>query len=782
MKAYKIQIRGIVQGVGFRPFVWRIAEREKVVGYVRNESYGVVIFVQGEAVSIDRFLDSLRDELPPAARIDDMKITSVNINEKLNDFHIVESRATDEIGLIPADLAVCRDCVDEMFNSSNRRYLYPFINCTNCGPRFTIIRNVPYDRPMTTMSEFDMCDECRSEYENPANRRYHAQPISCYNCGPAYFLWERNNNKYPFSLRNHSATSIADMQNNIKRVAQIISSGGIVAVHGIGGFHLICDASNDKAVSRLRRWKNRQTKPFAVMAADIDIARTIAYIDDIEKQYLKSSSAPILLLKRRNNNIISELIAPGLAYIGIFLPYAPIHYLLFYYGAPAVIVATSGNKRDEPIAKDPEDAVKRLDIADVILFHNREIYNRADDSVAFVNGEKIYLIRRARGFIPCRYDVSGGNSLKILASGADMKGAIAVYNGKHIYPSQYIGEMSDPLAQNFWRETANNFLRWLRVEPDAVVCDLHPDYYSTRLAVEFANRRDIPVYKVQHHCAHAWSVIAEYNIKNPVIAVVFDGTGLGDDLETIWGGEFFYVKPEDMSCRRIGHIKKIVLPGGDAAAVKIYRMAYSYLIQAFGDDAKYVLKYLPMYKIISDFERNVLENIYSQSRHPMTTSAGRLFDAIASLIGLAFENEYEAYAPMKLEASAIIAYEKNSKEEVEPYQFTILENDEKIIDYSPMIRQIVNDVIAGNDVGIISLRFHKTVVEAIYKLVENMIVEYGTDTVVFSGGVFQNKLLMKLIYERFGDSLKKYFNEKNPSNDQGIALGQAFFAAKMRDV
>ena len=754
MKALIIKVYGVVQGVGFRPFVYRIANKFGISGFVRNESWGVRIFAQGEDEKIQNFLKCLRDEHPKAAVIESIETEETEPRKGVNSFVIEKSATADTIGLMPPDLATCDDCLSELFDPADRRYLYPFINCTNCGPRFTIVRKLPYDRPRTTMAKFNMCSDCRKEYENPLDRRYHAQPVSCAKCGPHYYLSIKNGKKF-------NSTNLID-SDAIEFAARLVSSGKIIAMQGIGGFHLICSARNDDAIARLREWKRRPTKPFAVMAANISSVKEIAHATQFEISQLSSPYAPIMLLRKRQGNSISRLIAPGLSRIGVMLPYAPAHHMLFRMGAPDVIIATSGNRRDEPIAKDPEDAMTRLDIADAILWYDREIHNRVDDSVGFELDGELILMRRARGFTPSRYQLSV-KCEPAVAFGADMKGGIAITDGKFIYPSQYLGEMEDPLAQDFLIETVNKFLEWLEIKPKAVIVDKHPDYHSRRLGIAFAKELGIPCFAVQHHKSHLWAVIAEQGIQEPVAAAIFDGTGYGDD-GNIWGGEFFVASPEG-TINRVGHVRIIPQPGGDAAAKKITRMALAYLIRIFGDGARKLS--LPLFERITDRELEFVKRVVEQSKPPLTTSMGRLFDAAAAIAGVAFENDYEAEAPMMLES---LAYPDIT---VKPYAYQVLEKEDLIeLNFDPTLKELSRDTEKKKPKEEIATRFHLTVAHATAMVLGILSEKYGVRIAAVSGGVFQNKTLLWMLKKLLSGKIELVYPLLNPANDQGIAVGQ----------
>ena len=754
MKALIIKVYGVVQGVGFRPFVYRIANKFGISGFVRNESWGVRIFAQGEDEKIQNFLKCLRDKRPKAAVIESIETEEIEPRKGVNSFVIEKSATADTIGLMPPDLATCDDCISELFDPADRRYLYPFINCTNCGPRFTIVHKLPYDRPRTTMAKFKMCTDCRKEYENPLDRRYHAQPVSCAKCGPHYYLSIKNGKKF-------NSTNLID-SDAIEFAARLVSSGKIIAMQGIGGFHLICSARNDDAIARLREWKRRPAKPFAVMAANISSVKEIAHATQLEISQLSSPYAPIMLLRKRQGNSISRLIATGLSRIGVMLPYAPAHHMLFRMGAPDVIIATSGNRRDEPIAKDPEDAMTRLDIADAILWYDREIHNRVDDSVGFELDGELILMRRARGFTPSRYQLSV-KCEPAVAFGADMKGGIAITDSKFIYPSQYLGEMEDPLAQDFLTETVNKFLEWLEIKPKAVIVDKHPDYHSRRLGIAFAKELGIPCFAVQHHKSHLWAVIAEQGIQEPVAAAIFDGTGYGDD-GNIWGGEFFVASPEG-TINRVGHVRIIPQPGGDAAAKKITRMALAYLIRIFGDDARKFS--LPLFERITDRELEFVKRVVEQSKPPLTTSMGRFFDAAAAIAGVAFENDYEAEAPMMLES---LAYPDIT---VKPYAYQVLEKEDLIeLNFDPTLQELSRDTEKKKPKEEIATRFHLTVAHATAMVLGILSEKYGVRIAAVSGGVFQNKTLLWMLKKLLSSKIELVYPLLNPANDQGIAVGQ----------
>lgn len=744
MKAVAIKVFGAVQGVGFRPFIWRIAKRENLVGFVRNENWGVYIIVEGNDENIGGFLKSLKEEVPPAAKIEKILVDEI-APQNFDGFTIEHSHIAKDPGLVPPDMAVCKNCLSEMNDPADRRYFYPFINCTDCGPRFTIVKELPYDRAKTTMSEFAICGKCKEEYENPADRRYHAQPVACPACGPEYKL-------------RIDGVDLGG-ENAIKVAARMLCDGKILAVHGIGGFHIMCDAGNDDAILRLREWKNRPTKPFALMARNIEVAKKIAEISRAEMEHLTSPWAPILLLRTKEPN---PLWAPGLDRVGIMLPYAPVHHLLFDFGAPEILIATSGNKQDEPITKSPESAFSTLDIAEAILWHNRPIHNRADDSVGVVFNGELMLTRRARGYVPARYELPC-QSTPAVAFGSDLKGAIAVSDGRFVYPSQFLCDQEHPMAQEFLMETIEKFLRWTGISQKIVLCDLHPDYHTTRLAQKFANKENLPLVQVQHHHAHALATMLENNVYEKVLALSLDGVGYGAD-GTIWGGEILLIGPKERGFKRVGHLQAFPQPGGDIASTKIARMCASVLIGEIGED---VLKMpIPLWKYLSANEIAFILNAVKTNRKPITSSLGRIFDSASAGLGIAFENSYEGEAPMKLEAVARKAKSGNI------LNFDVRECEGKqIIRFAPTIAHLVKLFLEGNDISELAMSFHITVAEAFSKAVKTLATKYSIETIIISGGVAQNTLLLSLFLEKL-NGLKLVLPKLNPPNDQGIAVGQ----------
>jgi hydrogenase maturation protein HypF len=748
--AKEIRIRGIVQGVGFRPFVHRLATEFGLKGYVLNDTEGVLVHIEGSDDAISALIDNIEKRAPKPSHINEIQISD-KPDTGAEGFVIVASEHREgEVTAISPDLATCEDCLRELFDPSDRRYFYPFINCTLCGPRYSIIRELPYDRPNTSMATFEMCEKCACEYSEIADRRYHAQPDACETCGPHYELLD--------STGDH-----IDTFDPIAEAAVMLHEGGIIAVKGIGGFHLMADAMNIDSIEKLRLRKLRPSKPFALMVFDIEAARKICEINDSEAEYLASPASPIILSKIQSTPKIKlpQTIAPGLDMMGIFLPYAPIHHILMRIAGLKFLIATSGNRRDEPIACDNEEAIHDLDgIADAFLVHNRDIIGRTDDSVGFVFEDELVLTRRSRGYVPraIRLPVLGE---PILAVGADLKGTFALTRHNEAYLSPYLGDLTGEKSVELFEEVLTRYLDWLKIAPKAVICDLHPDYQSTILAEKIAKERKIPLFRIQHHYAHALSVIAEHHLdQGKHVAVVFDGHGYGPD-NTIWGGEFLTV--DGTNFEREGHLHKVPQPGGDKAAKDARRMALSWAFTALGEDLETQIP-----EIVTSLGENagIILDIIAQERAPITSSAGRLFDAVACLSGVCEKNSFEGECPQKLTAIA-------DKDENSAYPFAILEN---ILDPSPAICEIIEDRRAKVSPSIISARFHNGLAGGIIEMASRIAEKIGTSSILLSGGVFQNPLLLKLVVEGLREAnLNPYWNRAIPPGDSGVALGQAYY-------
>lgn len=752
MESARIQITGIVQGVGFRPYVYGLASRHSLRGYCLNDSEGVVIEVQG--ASIGPFIDELRESPPPLARIDSIRVERLESGTEYDDFTIRESRVVPgKSVLVSPDMAVCPDCLREMLDPSDRRFLYPFINCTNCGPRYSIVLDIPYDRPKTTMACFVMCPDCDREYHDPGNRRFHAQPNACPACGPS--AWMHGNR----AENNYAA---------IEEAGKLLKEGAIVAVKGLGGFHLACDAMNPIAVSRLRERKRRSNKPFALMVPDLDAAKLISEASPEEQCALLDRTRPIVLLKKKALSGIGEAAAPGNSRFGVMLPYTPLHYLLFRASALKALVMTSGNLSEEPIVISNGEALKKLSgLADHFLLHDRDIYMRVDDSIARVERKRRLVLRRARGFAPEPIDLGAG-SVEVFAAGALLKNTFCITKGRNAILSQHMGDLENIEALEFYRETLRNLKNTFRAEPAVVAHDLHPDYLSTRFAVEYAKEHGIPdemVIAVQHHHAHIASAIAEHGLSGPVIGVAFDGTGLGMD-GNIWGGEFLVATRKDF--KRAAHLRYMRLPGGDAAAKEPWRMALSCLVDSCGTmDA---LK--GFQERIGGKAGIVAEMIRKGVNSPLTSSMGRLFDAAASIAGVRDDITFEA--------EAAIEFESIASEGEDAYPFELEGEGPITIDTRPLIRAMVKDANSGIPVGSMAGRFHSTIAEMVLRVSEILSSKTGINDVVLSGGVFQNRLLSELTEGKLrAAGFEVYRQERVPANDGGISLGQAAVAIEI---
>ena len=739
MIARRVEVGGIVQGVGFRPWVWTLATERGLRGWVRNSSSGVEIEVEGEASSLEAFIGALRGGGPPLARIEEVVVRAIEPAGRRG-FSILESRtAPGEFVPISPDIATCEACLAEMRDPADRRHRYPVINCTNCGPRFTIVRDIPYDRPNTTMAAFVMCPRCRAEYEDPANRRYHAQPVACPDCGPVLRL----------------------------EVGGAVVASREEALEAARG-RLACDAGNAEAVSRLREGKRREGKPFALMARSVEAIERDAVIDDAARDLLRSRERPVVLLKRRPESTIAGGVAPGRDRLGFMLPYTPLHDLLLAPepGYPDALVMTSANLSDEPIAYIDDEAKRRLDrIADAFLLHDRPIHMRTDDSVVarFRAGPSFF--RRARGYAPAPLRLPFGGPC-ILATGGELKNAFCLTRDDRAFVSHHIGDLMHEEARRSFEEGVEHFERIFRIRPEALVCDLHPDYAGTRYAVERAQRETLCLYTAQHQHAHIASCMAEHglDLDARVIGVSLDGTGYGDD-GAIWGGEFLvagYARYE-----RAAHLRYAPLPGGDAATRRPYRTALSWLREAgvdWSDD-------LPPVREATSEELDVLTGqLRVGINTPPTSSAGRLFDAFASLLGVCHRITYEAQAAAELEALASAA-----GGDAGGYRFEIAGGE---IDPSAAVREAADDVRRGEQAPTMALRFHRGFASVVCEMCSGIRERTGLDTVALSGGVWQNMLLLDdctATLER--DGFRVLTHRQVPANDGGLSLGQAAIGA-----
>ena len=751
--------------MGFRPAIFRYARSFKLTGFVRNDTDGVTIEVEGDTGEISHFGSGLHAVVPALARIDSITIEDIQPTGEAA-FRIIPSvSSSGGVPPIPADIATCPDCLAEMEDSSNRRYGYPFITCTACGPRFTLVRKTPYDRERTSMSAFRMCPECEREYNDPSDRRFHSETNSCGICGPRLELLDGEGRK------------LDPDEKALEGASQALLEGKIVAIKGIGGFHLACNALDAEAVKRLRNKKGRAEKPFAVMVRDLDEIAKLVKLDECDAELLASPVAPILIADRIAGANLPEEIAPGNHTLGIFVAYSPMHRLLFSSGLKALVM-TSGNKSEEPIAISNIEAVERLKgIADFYLVHDREILCRADDSIMKrINGTPV-VMRRSRGIVPegIPVPVAGPD---VLALGGELKNTIAILAGKYAYTSPYVGDLENPEAFDHFRESIERLQTFCDCRPSIIACDMHPGYMSTSFAERLVSSGQvegnaIKLVKVQHHHAHVVSCMAEHGINETVIGVSFDGTGYGPD-GTVWGGEFLVA--DNAGFNRAGMLRQVSMPGGDAAAREPYRMAASYIYEAFGPEPDpHLLESAGIsksdYRVFSAMMKNSVSC-------PLTSSAGRLFDAVSALLGICRQSTFEGQAAMALETMAM---DCGMNVKPEKYRAPVIEKNGKlVVDTVELFRQIAIDVLDGKDRNNIAMMFHSALTEAVVDVCRRIREKHSLEKVILSGGVFQNAIFSKLCQ----DSLKingfnVFAHGSVPPNDGGICVGQAVVAREV---
>jgi hydrogenase maturation protein HypF len=753
----RLRVAGIVQGVGFRPFVYRLALRHSLSGWVGNDAAGVILEAEGEPAALEAFGRDLVAQAPPLALV-----TSLTAEELPPlggaGFAIRESSRGEAMAtLISPDIATCDDCLAEMGDPADRRHRYPFINCTNCGPRYSIIRDIPYDRPRTTMAPFAMCPDCSREYHDPADRRFHAQPNACPVCGPR------------LSLLLADGTPAAPDLDPLAETIRLLRRGGIAAVKGLGGFHLAVDAADQGAVAELRRRKHREEKPMAVMVADLPAARRLVLLSPREEDELASPRRPILLARRRGRGGVADAVAPGNDFLGVMLPYAPLHHLLLREGGFAALVMTSANLSEEPICIANDEAVARLaGIADLFLVHDRDIHLPVDDSVVRVAAGDTRPVRRSRGFAPAPI-LLGRSHRPVLGLGAELKNTVCLLKGETAFLSQHVGDLANLEAYGFFRRTLDHLERILECRAGLLAHDLHPGYLSTRFALEQGDR---PAEGVQHHHAHAAACLAEHGLAGPALAVTFDGTGYGED-GTVWGGEFLVA--DLAGYRRAGHLSPVLLPGGDAAVREPWRLALAHLFLLDEGDP---LRLAPSLR--ERLEPVAVEVVGTMLRRRLnaipTTSAGRLFDAVASLAGVRDRVSYEGQAAMELEAAG------HGRRADRIYPFRLVgEGGVTVADTRPLIGAVAEDVARGEGTAAVSARFHATVARLILSVLERLREETGLGTVVLSGGVFQNLTLLEQTLDALaGGGFDVRAHRLLPTNDGGIALGQAVAAHARR--
>lgn len=762
----EILVQGTVQGVGFRPFIYNLATRFTLSGSVVNTGAGVVIEAQGEAALLDAFTTAIQKEAPPLAVIDSIDITKTQENPQSYEspeFSILSSNSQNIANTaIPPDINLCPDCLNELLDPTNRRYHYPFINCTNCGPRYTIIESIPYDRPKTSMKVFPMCTACDKEYNDPTNRRFHAQPNACPICGP--------------QVSFHNSTGrLLKVESPIAATVKALANDHVVAIRGLGGFHLSANACSTTAISTLRKRKNRPDKPLAIMVANIESANALCHINASEESLLQSFEHPIVLLKRKLEGTLATNIAPGIEELGVMLPYTPLHHLLFADKiCPDALVMTSGNISGSPICIKNSDALTRLcGLADNFLLHNREILTRVDDSVVKAVTDMPLILRRARGYAPAKLHTKL-ELPQILACGAGLKNTFSLTRDANIYPSQHIGDLDNLETDDFFQESIQHLKELYQIEPEAVACDLHPDYPSSR----YGTAQNLPCYKVQHHHAHAVAVMAEHGLTKPVLAIVLDGVGLGSD-GTLWGGEILKTGLTDF--QRLGHLSHLSMPGGDAAATEPWRMGLSALFATFGKEALARKNLPPALQHLDATKTKIiismLENAFNS---PLTSSCGRLFDAIASLLGLRQVMSYEGQAAMELEALAKRAKTDNWLDDLThnshiSHHNPLCYNEGKWeISSTEFVKTVVDEVHKKRNLSTIALHFHLMLIESVSQLVEHLAKETGIQQVVLSGGCMQNSLLLEgffSVLKRKG--LQVFTGNALPINDGAISIGQA---------
>ena len=788
--ARRLVVRGVVQGVGFRPFVYRLAHRHGLAGWVANSSSGVVIEVDGTDAVLSAFERDLTAEAPVLARIESVASEAVepeaaeHTAEPMSaaGFEIRTSEHDpSESTLICPDVAICPDCLAEFLDPSDRRHRYPFINCTNCGPRFSIIEGTPYDRPATSMRVFRMCERCQAEYDDPLDRRFHAQPNACPDCGPALELVMPGRPGEDLA-EMVLGRSYVRMPEQVAALAEsdpaaatrwLLRHGAIVGVRGLGGFHIAADAANDATVRALREKKNRPAKPFALMCRTLAVVRELAHVEPDEEEVLTSPWSPVVLLRKREGGRVSPLVAPNNAYLGIMLPYAPLHHLLFEDGLDALVM-TSANRSGEPIVETLAAAMERLPgITRTFLTHNREIVNRNDDSVVFVEAGRAMMSRRSRGYAPYPIDL-GTETAPVFACGTELKNTFTLLKGGRAFVSPHIGDMENQATLDLYEEMVGKFMEWFRFEPSVVAHDLHPDYLATRFARDFAaDRAGVQLVGVQHHHAHIASVMIENRVTSPVIGLALDGTGYGTDSR-IWGGEFLVA--DLTGFERVGHIRYIPLPGGDAAIRHPYRVALSHLHAAgvgnLRDTATRMFGDVP-----ADEMDLVVQQIEKGVNSIDTSSAGRLFDAASAILGVCHEISYEAQAAIELES---LLGDAGRAGGAGAYPYDIAEEDETlIVDPSRTVLALAESAVRGDPRDRSASQFHETVVAFCREVCGRVAAARGIGTVALSGGVFQNRYLLKRLSEVLAsDGLTVLVNREVPTNDGGVSLGQAIVASE----
>ncbi len=747
----RIHVEGVVQGVGFRPHIFRIAAQHHLTGWVRNTTHGVTLEVQGAENAVAAFVDLLRTQPPPLATITAMACEEIPCTRE-QEFHIEHSSAIGSAHtLISPDIATCPDCLRELLDPCDRRYGYPFVNCTHCGPRFTILRTIPYDRPNTSMQPFRMCPACQAEYDDPSNRRFHAQPNACWQCGPQLALLDAVGNSI-------AGDPIAQTVEHLRR-------GAIVAIKGLGGFHLAVDATQPEAVSRLRERKHRWEKPLAILVADANAAAQLCAISAEQRTLLESPQRPIVLLPRTAGaSYLAPQVAPGTQELGIFLAYTPVHHLLFHHGGFQALVMTSANRSEEPICIDNAEALYRLrSIADYFLVHNREILLRCDDSIARHSHGRTLLLRRARGFTPLPVPLAS-ELPSVLAVGGELKNTLCLTRGREAFLSQHIGDLENLAAYGFFEEAIVHLQKILEIAPVAIACDLHPEYFSTR----WATQQPLPVHAVQHHHAHLASCMAENHLSGPAVGIVLDGTGYGTD-GTLWGGEILLARGAEFE--RKAHLVSAPMPGGAQAILEPWRMAVGFLSHLPEElYAEGLARLQTLYRVNTGAIRRMVE---LRLRSPLTSGCGRLFDAVAALVGLRSTVSFEAQAAMELEALCAQSTDTSA------YPLEILSGASVQISTTPLFAEILADLRRGCASAIISRRFHLGLARAFAETAAAIAHTQGDLPICLSGGCMNNVFLAEALEDELTQrGLHAYKHTRVPAGDGGISLGQAWIAAQ----
>ena len=750
MKAYTIHVTGIVQGIGFRPFVSKLAHELRLVGTVRNDTSGVEIHIQGVEVDCRLFIERLQSDLPMHGRIDTLRVEPSTV-QSLHSFTIILSQGAQGNAFIGADMAPCEACLQDIQDFENRRFQYGFTNCTNCGPRYTIIESTPYDRHKTSMKAFPMCEECQGEYEDLEGRRYHAEPNACEQCGPR------------FTLQGTDGMVLATGQDAIEQAKEHIQNGSIIALKGVGGYHLVCDALQEKAVQTLRHRKGRPRKPLAIMAGSLETAKQYVHISHTEEELLLSPARPIVLLRKvAEHNMVAPSVAPGMETLGILLPYAPYHYSLV--PSNALWVMTSANRSGDPVLYNDAQALEELQgIADYILTHNREIISPVDDSVVQVVHDTSIMIRRSRGYVPVSIPVVALEKRStMLAMGADMKAAFAMNRGSHAILSPYMGDMEHQRVQDLLWSTTKRYEDLFQLQPTEVIVDAHPNYYTSQCGRNYAEKHQLPVIEVQHHHAHVAAVLAEYNIQEPVLGICFDGTGYGTD-GTLWGGEFLYCHQEHME--RMAHLSYAPLPGGEVAVREPWRQALWYVNQIYPSGVPTVIE---EWKKTLPKGWELLEKMMPHMQMIQSSSGGRLFDTVASLLGVGHEHLYDAQLAIELEQLALSE------------RGTILDMklDGTVLDTMSLVRSVIEQLECGESVAKISANFHRTLIYYIGQMAKQCCKERQISHIVLCGGVFQNRILLEGVIREL-EEYHIHIPNQSPLNDGGIALGQLWLGNYM---